>query len=82
MLQKILDTPPIYGRWLRSGIAFMLSALICPLAFGGSFVDMWLSGTGAVFLSFLQSAVASKSLYENVFEYVHLSIIRRTSTAI
>ncbi|KZV64095.1 DUF1212-domain-containing protein [Peniophora sp. CONT] len=68
MLQKVLDTPPIYSRWLRSGLAFMLSALICPLAFGGSFVDMWLAGTGAVLLSFLQSTVASKSLYENVFE--------------
>ena len=68
MLQNILDKPPVYPRWMRSVIAFLLSALICPLAFGGSFVDMWLAGTGAVVLSFLQSTVATKSLYENVFE--------------
>ena len=68
-LVRILESKPIYGLWTRCFIAFWLSALICPLAFGGSFLDMFVAGFGAFVLSSLQLTVVMKStLYANVFE--------------
>lgn len=68
-LETLLKAPPLYSILFRCILAFCLSALICPLAFGGSFVDMWVAGAGAFLLATLQLNVASKSvLYANVFE--------------
>ncbi|KAI0045314.1 DUF1212-domain-containing protein [Auriscalpium vulgare] len=68
-LINLIKAPPIYGTKTRCLLAFMLSALICPLAFGGSFVDMWIAGFGALMLCALQLKVAGKSsLKSNVFE--------------
>lgn len=70
-LDVLLNAPPLYGGITRCILAFWLSALICVLAFGGSFLDMWIAGLGAVCLSLLQINFAAKSqLYANVFEYV------------
>ncbi|KAI0058885.1 DUF1212-domain-containing protein [Artomyces pyxidatus] len=75
-LQLLLDSKPIYGVWTRCFFAFMLSALICPLAFGGSFVDMWIAGAGAFILCVLQLTVATKSvLYANVLEITMAIIV-------
>jgi uncharacterized membrane protein YjjP (DUF1212 family) len=52
-LDSLLNSKPIYDVWARCAIAFCLSALICPLAFGGSFVDMSTAGFGALVLSSL-----------------------------
>jgi uncharacterized membrane protein YjjP (DUF1212 family) len=69
LLDEILEAPPIYGTWTRCIIAFFLSVLICPLAFGGSSIDMWIAGAGAFVLCALQLTVVTKSaLYANVFE--------------
>lgn len=69
-LEELLDAPPLYSIPFRCCLAFSLSALICPLAFGGSFVDMWIAGASAFILAALQLSVAAKSaLYANVFEY-------------
>jgi len=68
-LDALLEAPPVYSVSFRCFLAFCLSALICPLAFGGSFVDMWIAGVSAFVLSVLQLCVATKSaLYTNVFE--------------
>ena len=68
-LNALLTAKPLYGSFTRITLAFCLSALICPLAFGGSFLDMWIAGVGAAFLCLMQISVASKSqLYANVFE--------------
>ena len=65
----LLSKGPIYSTLLRCIFAFWLAVLICPLAFGGSFVDMWFSGLSGFVLAFLQIYVASKSaLYASVFE--------------
>lgn len=70
-LQNLLRAKPLYPTLFRCFLAFFLSALICPLAFGGSFLDMWISGAGAFILCLLQLCVATKSaMYANVFEYV------------
>lgn len=68
-LEALLTAPPLYSMLFRCILSFCLAALICPLAFGGSFVDMWFAGMGAFILSVLQLGVATKSvLYANVFE--------------
>lgn len=68
-LEVVLKSPPPYSIIERCIFAFWLSVLICPLAFGGSFVDSWFAGAGALLLAVLQLSVATKSaIYANVFE--------------
>ncbi|KAJ3802026.1 hypothetical protein GGU11DRAFT_813697 [Lentinula aff. detonsa] len=67
-LDDLLLAPPLYSAAFRCLLAFCLSALICPLAFGGSFLDMWVAGAGALIMSLLQLCAAKSSLYANVFE--------------
>ena len=68
-IDELLSAGPLYNIFIRCMLAFWLCALICPLAFGGSLVDMFISGFSAVFLSGMQIGVASRSqLYANVFE--------------
>lgn len=70
-LDALIKAPPVYSILFRCALAFFLSALICPLAFGGSFADMWIAGFGAFFLAVLQLNVVTKSaMYANVFECV------------
>jgi uncharacterized membrane protein YjjP (DUF1212 family) len=72
-LETAMRHANIFGTGIRCFLAFAMSALICPLAFGGSFVDMWVAGAGALILAFLQLRIASRSpVYANVFEYVFL----------
>ena len=69
-LEALLQAPAPYSTFFRCILAFWLAALICPLAFGGSFVDMWIAGAAAFILCWLQLRVAQRSaLYANVFEY-------------
>lgn len=53
-LKKLLAEPPIYSNLLRCIFAFTLSGMICPLAFGGSFLDAWVAGAGGFILCFIQ----------------------------
>lgn len=73
-LEALLNAPAMYSLPFRVFLAFVLSALICPLAFGGSFVDMWIAGVGAMTLSILQLCATKSALYANVFEYVALFV--------
>lgn len=66
-LEQLLAAPPEYGFWLHLGLAFSLSALICPLAFGGSFVDMWIAGALATGLTYMQISVKNP-FFGNIFE--------------
>ncbi|KAF8639835.1 hypothetical protein AX17_001090 [Amanita inopinata Kibby_2008] len=79
-LEALLIAPPLYGKIFRSVLAFLLSALICPLAFGGSLVDMWIAGASAFILSVLQLCVVTKSaMYANVFEITIAILISFTA---
>jgi uncharacterized membrane protein YjjP (DUF1212 family) len=70
-LDRILRAPPLYPLIARCGLAFVCASVICPLAFGGSFIDMWVSGTCACVLQYLGlQAAAKSSVYANVYEYV------------
>lgn len=69
LLTKLMREPPLYNSLIRCFIAFLCCALICPLAFGGSFLDMWVAGACGAVLCFLQLHAATKSaMYANVFE--------------
>ena len=61
-LKALLAQDAIYADWERCLLAFFLSALICPLAFGGSFIDLWLAGLGAMILCWVQLRVASQNV--------------------
>ncbi|KAF8607840.1 DUF1212-domain-containing protein [Ceratobasidium sp. AG-I] len=68
-LTKLMRQKPIYGLRIRCILALLCSAIICPIGFGGSFLDMWISGAAGMILCWLQLHAASKSaLYSNVFE--------------
>lgn len=70
-LDRILRAAPLYPLIVRCGLAFVCASVICPLAFGGSFIDMWVSGTCACVLQYLGlQAAAKSSVYANVYEYV------------
>ena len=68
-LEHLLAAKPGYRRTLRIIMAFCLSAMICPLAFGGSIIDMWVAGATGAFLSVMQVQVAARStMYAAVYE--------------
>ncbi|QRV87456.1 pheromone-regulated membrane protein [Ceratobasidium sp. AG-Ba] len=68
-LTKLMREKPIYGLRIRCILALLCSAIICPVGFGGSFADMWVSGAAGMIICWLQLYAASKSsLYSNVFE--------------
>lgn len=70
-LEEVINAPPIYNAWIRCILAFFISALICPLAFGGSVVDLGIAGIGAVGLCLTQIITSTKSqIYANTFEQV------------
>jgi uncharacterized membrane protein YjjP (DUF1212 family) len=69
MMEELLSNPPRHSLLKSVILSFSLSALICPLAFGGSFVDMWIAGFGAAIISFLQGyVVIHNSILNYVFE--------------
>jgi uncharacterized membrane protein YjjP (DUF1212 family) len=71
-LTKLMRQKPIYGLRIRCVLALLCSAIICPIGFGGSFIDMWIAGCAGATLCWLQLYAASKSaLYSNVFECVY-----------
>jgi len=81
-LHRILLAPPLYPLIVRCGLAFVCASVICPLAFGGSFIDMWVSGTCACILQYLGlQAAAKSSVYANVYEYVSVYCRRRACSA-
>lgn len=68
-LTNLLEAPPIYSVWQRCILAFGLSGFICPLAFGGSFLDTWIAGAAGAILCILQLTVFPKGvLMGNILE--------------
>ncbi|KIL71770.1 hypothetical protein M378DRAFT_64587 [Amanita muscaria Koide BX008] len=74
-LRKLLRSSPIYPLYQRCILAFICASIICVLSFGGSVLDMWVSGVCAGVLQYLGLNAASKSsTYANVYE-ISVSII-------
>lgn len=68
-LEVLIKAPPLYHTPVRCILAFFISGLICPLAFGGSFADMWFAGLASIALCLVQINTSTQSsLYQNVFE--------------
>lgn len=53
-LRAMINSEYIYSPKYRILMAFILSALICPLAFGGSFMDLWVAGALGALLAGVQ----------------------------
>ncbi|ETW83928.1 hypothetical protein HETIRDRAFT_47486 [Heterobasidion irregulare TC 32-1] len=80
LLTELVDSPPIYSTFQRCTLAFILAALICPLSFGGSFIDMWIAAIAAALLCTLQLVVVSNSsLYASVFDITVTILISFTT---
>ncbi|KIM47842.1 hypothetical protein M413DRAFT_15938 [Hebeloma cylindrosporum] len=74
-LRQILRMPPIYSLKWRCFFAFVCASIICGLSFGGSILDMWVSGACACVLQYLGLNAANKSsMYANVYE-ISVSIV-------
>lgn len=68
-LKEILNARPIYSLWPRCFFAFLTASMISAMVFGGSIIDMWISGLCACVLQYLGLNAASKSsTYANVYE--------------
>jgi len=68
-LRNLLRSPAIYSLSWRCFLAFLCASIICGLSFGGSLVDMWVSGACACTLQYLGLNAANKSsMYANVYE--------------
>ncbi|KAI0639626.1 DUF1212-domain-containing protein [Trametes polyzona] len=74
-LKRILQARPLYDIWTRCLLAFFCASIICVLSFGGSIVDMFVSGVSASVLQYLGlNAAAKSSIYANVYE-ISVSIV-------
>lgn len=73
-LKEILGARVIYSLWPRCLFAFFTAAMISAMVFGGSIIDMWISGLCACVLQYLGLNAASKSAtYANVYELSHIN---------
>ncbi|KAH9943389.1 DUF1212-domain-containing protein [Epithele typhae] len=77
-LEALMTAKPLYKWQILCALAFVQSALICPLAFGGSLADMWVAGLAASFLSVMQNRLAAKSqVISNDFCHIVVSGVAR-----
>ncbi|KZW00283.1 DUF1212-domain-containing protein [Exidia glandulosa HHB12029] len=68
-LSAILKAPPEYSAEFRLVLAFVCSAIICPMSFSGSFIDMLMSGLGGALLCFMQQFfIVKHPMYASIFE--------------
>ncbi|KAG8931143.1 hypothetical protein FRC02_003167, partial [Tulasnella sp. 418] len=85
-LENLIKAKPIYGLAVRCALAALCAGLICPLAFGGSVLDMLIAACEGAILAYLQLGVASKNaMYSNVFEIsiaILMSFIARALSSI
>lgn len=70
-IAAIIKGPPEYSAKIRLVLAFACSAIICPMSFNGSFLDMLMSGLGGALLCFMQHFfIVNHPMYASVFECV------------
>ncbi|KAI9461759.1 DUF1212-domain-containing protein [Boletus coccyginus] len=82
-LKDILNARTIYSLWPRCLFAFLTAAMISAMVFGGSIIDMWISGLCACVLQYLGLSTASKSAtYANVYEISIAIIVSFVSRAL
>jgi uncharacterized membrane protein YjjP (DUF1212 family) len=72
-IEVLVASPPEYPLWANYLFTFALAALVCPLGFGGSFLDLWLAGTFAVFIKGVKWAFVRSRMYATTFECVDVA---------
>ncbi|KAF8213229.1 hypothetical protein K438DRAFT_1956639 [Mycena galopus ATCC 62051] len=76
-LRDLLSAPPAYKLLTRCFFSFTCASILCVLSFGGSFLDMWISGCCAAVLQYLGLNAANKSaMYANVYEEIGSAIVQ------
>lgn len=74
-LRAILYAPPAYGLPVRCLLAFFSASVIYVVSFGGSLVDMSISGLCTCCLQYFGwNAAHKRSMYANVYEEAALHI--------
>ncbi|KAH9832935.1 DUF1212-domain-containing protein [Rhodofomes roseus] len=83
-LRSLMEAKPIYNVYCQGTFAVLLAIVICPLAFGGSLLDMWVAGGGALLLFLVQSTVATKcgTFYSNVWNILVTCVISFVARAL
>ncbi|KAG8219667.1 hypothetical protein J3R82DRAFT_622 [Butyriboletus roseoflavus] len=82
-LKEILNARPVYSLWPRCLFSFLTASMVSAIVFGGSIIDMWISGFFACVLQYLGLNVASKSAtYANVYEISIAIIVSFVSRAL
>ncbi|KAF8140418.1 DUF1212-domain-containing protein [Boletus edulis] len=82
-LKEILGAGATYSLWPRCLFAFLTASMISAMVFGGSIIDMWISGLCACILQYLGLNTASKSAtYANVYEISIAIIVSFVSRAL
>ncbi|KAF8336512.1 uncharacterized protein EI90DRAFT_183617 [Cantharellus anzutake] len=67
---------PCWGNVARCFFGFAQAFLVCPLAFSGSFLDMWAAGLLGLFVNVLSVFATEKlSIFSTVFEIVAVIIV-------
>src|SRR5882762_2417265 len=76
LLVNVLEAKALYSLYLRCFYCFICGSIICATAFGGSIIDMWISGACAAFLGYLNLSPTTQqsSMIDNVYECVSSSI--------
>jgi uncharacterized membrane protein YjjP (DUF1212 family) len=68
-LEKLMNAKTIYGAKARAFFAFGCALAICPLAFGGSFADMWIAGALSCVMMVINNKYATENpIMANIFE--------------
>jgi uncharacterized membrane protein YjjP (DUF1212 family) len=67
-IKALLQAPPSFGKRIRVLLVFFISAMICPLGFGGSFVDLWVAGFAAVVHEVVKTFLKHRNLYSGIWE--------------
>ena len=83
-IQKLLDEPPLYGKTICSLFSFIISALICALAFGGSLNDMWVAGFMGLLVRFIECYTSAPTLSQGgalIFCIFFVSFIARAAAS-
>ncbi|THV06006.1 DUF1212-domain-containing protein [Dendrothele bispora CBS 962.96] len=82
-LRQLIKEPPIYPLYFRCILAFFQASIICVISFGGSFLDMWVSGACACILQYLGLSAAHKSsMYAKVYEITVTIIVAFVARAL
>ncbi|ORX89813.1 DUF1212-domain-containing protein [Basidiobolus meristosporus CBS 931.73] len=81
-IETLLESPPLYPWWMDIVVYSVSSFLICPLAFGGDWIDGLVSGLLGLVVGSLQQLARRIFNYSTVFEVTAAVICSFIATAL